>query len=197
MVQATVPPASVFGEVQKRWGWLLAFGILAIVLGTLGLGSVIFLTLASVLFFGWLILIEGGVQLFQAFQCRGWKSVLWHVLGALLHVLAGIVVIGDPVLASNLFTLLLAAAILASGVTRIVVAFQMRAAGVWLWPLLGGLVAVALGLMIAVHWPASSLVVIGLFIAIELIVNGWTLVTVALAARAAGQGTGGSAPRPA
>ncbi len=174
---------ALFGDIQKNWAWLLALGILSIVLGTVGLGCAFTLTLAGVLLFGWLILIEGGIQLFQAWQCRGWKSIVWHVIVALMHVLAGIVVIRDPLLASGLFTLFLAGAIFASGVMRIVLAFQMRESGAWLWPLLGGAISALLGVMIAAKWPASSFFVIGLFIGIELIVNGWTLVIVALAAR--------------
>jgi uncharacterized membrane protein HdeD (DUF308 family) len=40
------------------------------------------------------------------------------------------------------------------------------------------------GLMILMEWPQSGLWIIGLFIAIELIFNGWSYVFVALAARA-------------
>ena len=37
--------------------------------------------------------------------------------------------------------------------------------------------------MIAVRWPVTGLWVIGLFVAIEMIVNGWSCVFMALAAR--------------
>lgn len=49
------------------------------------------------------------------------------------------------------------------------------------------------------EWPVSGFWVIGLFVAIELILNGWSYVFVALAARKAGQaesddaGTAGAA----
>jgi uncharacterized membrane protein HdeD (DUF308 family) len=39
--------------------------------------------------------------------------------------------------------------------------------------------------MIASGWPASSFFVIGIFISIELILHGWTLVALALAAHSA------------
>jgi uncharacterized membrane protein HdeD (DUF308 family) len=183
---ATPAAAGIFGDLSKNWGWLLAMGIVAIALGTFGLGRVFLLTLAGVLFYGWLILIEGVLQAVQSFQCRGWRSVAWHVLVAALHVLAGVVVIRNPLLASEVLTLFLAAAILASGAVRVALALQHRAHGGWLWALLGGGVSMALGLMIAVRWPASGFFVIGLFIAIELIVNGWTMVALALAARRGG-----------
>lgn len=41
----------------------------------------------------------------------------------------------------------------------------------------------ALGVIIATHWPVSGLWFIGLFVAVELIVNGWPCILLALAAR--------------
>jgi len=57
----------------------------------------------------------------------------------------------------------------------------------------GGIAAIVLGALIAADWPGSSFFVIGLFIAIELIVNGWTMIALALAARAAGPRPGSDA----
>lgn len=189
--------AAFFGQVRKNWGWMLGLGILAIVLGTVGLGRLYAVTIVGVVFFGWLILIEGGIQVVHAFQCRGWKSVVWHGLIAVLHVIAGIVVISDPLLASSLLTIFLAASILAGGVVRIVLALQHRAAGGWLWPLVSGAVSVLLGLMIWAKWPYSGLFVIGLFIAVELILNGWAMVAIALAARASSGESDTPSPQPA
>lgn len=187
--------ASLFGDLQRKWGWLLALGILSLVLGTVGLGRTLALTLASVLFFGWLLLIAGAFELAGLFQCRGWRSALWQALIAVLHVVAGVCVLRNPVLASGVFTLLLAAAILAGGVLRIGLALQHREHAGWVWGLIGGIAGVALGGMIAAGWPASSLFVIGLFVSIELILHGWTMVALALAARASGRP--GASPQPA
>ena len=67
-----------------------------------------------------------------------------------------------------------------------------------IWPLLGGIAALALGFMIIARWPVSRLWVIGLFVAIELIVNGWSCVFIALAAKEAGKlRPVGEAPAPA
>lgn len=55
----------------------------------------------------------------------------------------------------------------------------------WGWPLISGLVSVLLGGMILAQWPQSGLWIIGLFIAIELLLNGWSYLFIALAARTA------------
>jgi uncharacterized membrane protein HdeD (DUF308 family) len=179
--------SAFFGELKKSWGWLLALGILSIILGTIGLWMTFGLTLASVLFFGVLLIAGGIFQLAHAFKCKGWKSVLWHVLIALLYIWGGIVIIIDPVLASTLLTLMLAWILIAVGVFRIIMAFQFRSADGWFWPLLAGIVSILLGGMIIAQWPMSGFWVIGLFVAIELIFNGWAYVFIALAARKAGQ----------
>jgi uncharacterized membrane protein HdeD (DUF308 family) len=56
-------PTPVLGDLAHNWGWLLAQGILLVVLGTIGLGIIIWLTLASVFIFGVFLFIGGGVQI--------------------------------------------------------------------------------------------------------------------------------------
>ena len=51
------------------------------------------------------------------------------------------------------------------------------------WTLIGGIAAIILGIMIMNKWPVSGLWVIGMFVAIELIFNGWGMVMAALAVR--------------
>jgi uncharacterized membrane protein HdeD (DUF308 family) len=184
--QATVP-APVLGDLIYNWGWLLAQGILLVVLGTIGLGLTIWLTLATVFIFGVFLVIGGGVQLFQTFKCKGWGSILWHVLIALLYVLAGLMIMADPVAASTLFTLLLAGALVGIGIVRLIMAFQLRGIKNWGWPLIGGIAAIVLGLMILARWPVSGFWVIGLFVAIEMIFSGWSYIFIALGAKELGK----------
>ena len=49
--------------------------------------------------------------------------------------------------------------------------------------LLHGLINVALGVMIWRRWPSDALWVIGLFIGIDMIFNGWALLMLGLAAK--------------
>ena len=179
--------STVFGEVSRNWGWILALGIVFIILGMIGLSMLFALTMASVFFFGILILVGGVVQLVDAVKCKGWKGILWHLLMAILYIVCGVVVIVNPVGASMILTMMLAGVLIAVGLVRIGMAIQMRKHGSWVWPLLGGIVTILLGVMILGQWPISGLWVIGLFVAVELIVNGWSYLFVALAARKAGQ----------
>ena len=89
----------------------------------------------------------------------------------------------DPLGTSSIFTMMIAGALVAIGIVRIIMAFQMWETKGWIWLLLGGIVAIALGSMIVAEWPLSGLWVIGMLIAIEMLVAGWSMVMMALAAR--------------
>jgi uncharacterized membrane protein HdeD (DUF308 family) len=180
-------PLPVLGDLVHNWGWLLAQGILLVVLGTIGLGLSFLLTLATVFIFGVFLVIGGGVQIFQTFKCRGWGSILWHALIAVLYVLAGLSVMANPLAASTLLTLLLAGALVGIGVMRLIIAFQVRGVRNWGWTLIGGIAAMVLGFMILAQWPVSGFWVIGLFVAIEMIFSGWSYIIIALGARQIGK----------
>jgi uncharacterized membrane protein HdeD (DUF308 family) len=185
-LQAMVP-AEVLGDLIHNWGWLLAQGILLVVLGTIGLGMTFWLTLGTVLIFGVFLVIGGGVQLFQAFKCRGWQSILWHVIIGILYILAGVIIFGNPLMASTMLTLFLGGVLIGVGIVRIVMALQHRGLKNWVWPLIGGIAAIILGLMILAQWPVSGFWVIGLFVAIEMIFSGWSYIIIALGARQMGK----------
>ena len=185
---------NVLGDLKKNWGWFLALGILFIILGFIGLGMMVALTIASVVFFGVLLVIAAVAQIINAFKGKGWKSITWHILSAILYGLAGVVIFIDPLVASLIFTLVLGFLILLVGITRIVMAFHIRGAKGWGWPVVSGIISVLLGIMIIAQWPVSGLWVIGLFVAIEMIMSGWSYIFLALAARRAGEFIPGQAP---
>lgn len=186
----TTAPTDVklpFGNLPDKWGWLVGFGIVSTILGIVGLGMTFGLTVAGVLLFGVLLLVGGVLQLVDAFKYRGWKSTLLHAAIALVYVLTGFMMIVDPAGAAVALTLLLGVALITAGVLRIVICFQHRDQRGWVWPMLGGVASVVLGGIILVGWPVSGFWVIGLFIAIELLINGWTAIFLGLVARRAKQ----------
>lgn len=170
---------------KRNWGWLLALGILFVILGAIGLSMVVGLTLASVLFFGVLLLIAGGLQLVDVFRSKHWKGVLWQAFIAVLYLLGGLLVIYDPILASAVITAMLAGVLIVIGASRLAMAITLRGSKGWGWLLVAGLTAIILGTLILIHWPWSGLWFIGLFIAIELMMSGWTYILIALSVRKA------------
>ena len=128
---------TVFGEARRNWGWLLALGVIFVILGIIGLGMTFAVTMASVMMFGVLLLVGAGAQFADAAKCQGWKGITSHVLVAFLYLVAGIGAIFDPLGASSMLTLMLAGALIFIGLARGLMAFQMRSVGNWFWPFLG------------------------------------------------------------
>lgn len=174
---------TVDGNLKRGWGWLLSLGILFVVLGTIGLGMVVGVTMASMLIIGFLLIIGGVFQLLDSFRSKHWKALLWHLLIGIFYIFAGGLVIDDPVLASTIITAILAWTLIIIGIARCMMAFSLRPSAGWFWLLIAGIAALVLGLMILAHWPISGLWVIGMLISIEMIINGWSYILLALAIR--------------
>ena len=125
-------------------------------------------------------------EVINAFQLKSWgKFLLWIALG-LLYIVAGFVTFENPLLAAALLTLMLGAALVASGVMRIVLAFSMKEGMPWMWVALSGVITILLGGVILARWPVSSLYILGIFLGIDLVFAGigWIFVGLGLKARA-------------
>jgi uncharacterized membrane protein HdeD (DUF308 family) len=131
------------------------------------------------------LLFSGAVQLLHAFQVRGWKGFLLHLVGALLYLAAGVVIVLFPLGGVLTLTLFLAGVFLVEGVSRTMLALRMRPAQGWGWFLVGGLAGIVLGLMIWLEWPSSALWALGLLVGINLLFSGVSLTSLALAFRRA------------
>jgi uncharacterized membrane protein HdeD (DUF308 family) len=176
-------PAEIDARLADRWGWFVALGVLYVVLGTFGLIAVGPLSLASALLIAVLFIIGGVGQLIQAFRCAGWRSTAVHVLGAILYVVAGGLLLAQPLVGLVTITLVIGAIIFAAGVTRIVIAFQHRPDPGWTWLAVSGVVGVLLGLVILAGLPGNALWVLGLLVAVELLMEGWSMVLMGFALR--------------
>jgi len=120
---------------------------------------------------------------------------------------ADVIMIALPVQSAWWLTLLLGATFVVTGVFRLIMAFQMKATGASIWVGLSGAVSILLGVLIysivdlpdpaafstaegAATWFSAWGWVIGLFVALEFLMNGIALVMLALAARSVRQDGG-------
>lgn len=169
-------------DIRQNWGWLLALGIVWIILGVIALVDSIAATIASMLVFGWVLLIAGIVEAVQAFRHRRGGHLFLHVLEAVLSFVVGLMLLRHPLAGALVMTLLLAAYFVVAGIFRIVAALSIRPPQ-WGWALGNGIITLILGILVWAQWPVSGLWIIGLFIGIDLIVTGWTRVMLALTVR--------------
>ncbi|OHV75999.1 HdeD family acid-resistance protein [Rhizobium sp. LCM 4573] len=173
------------GTVRDKWGWFLALGILLLVFGIIAFANLFVATVASVFYIGMMMLIGGAAQFIHAFQSKGgWRDWLYWGLSGLLYTIAGLLAFWNPALTAVVFTFFMAVAMIVAGGFRIWIGFRMRPMKGAGWVITAGIVTVIAGLVIALGWPVNSLWVLGLFLAIDLIMQGWALIALALAARA-------------
>ena len=169
-------------DIRRHWGWYVAVGVALVVLGVVALGAVGLATLASVLVFGWLLVFGGIIQTIHAWRLRGWGGFTRHFVGGVLSLVVGGLIVANPAAGALSLTLLMATFFMVGGIFRIVAALSFRLPGRG-WAVAGGIVTVLLGMMIAAAWPVSGVWVIGTFVGIDLIFDGWSLVMAGLGAR--------------
>ena len=70
--QAATRPG--FDALRAKWRWIFALGIIYVVAGLIGLGSVVVATVVSVFVVGIMMLIAGVAEVVNAFQVKSWES---------------------------------------------------------------------------------------------------------------------------
>lgn len=170
--------------LQKGWGWLLALGVVFIILGIIALGSPYALTLAVDLMLGWILIICGIISIVSAFFSGNWGRFLLILLSGIIFVIAGILLVANPLKGVLTLALILAAFLLVEGIFKIIYAFQMKATQNWGWVLASGIISLILAILIWAQWPAS-IVIIGLLVGFYILFSGISMVMLSIAARSA------------
>jgi uncharacterized membrane protein HdeD (DUF308 family) len=157
---------------EPSTGWLRTLGIGFVVLGVLAIAAAFVATLATVLFFGALLLVGGIAQIVHALHARD-DHFAWQTASGLIYLVAGALLVFDPVGGAVGLTLLLAAFFFLAGVVRLSLAGrERRARGPSGTLIVGGVLDLLLGLLIVLGWPQTGGWVIGTFLGIELVFCG-------------------------
>lgn len=180
-------------EVTKtfaaQWGWILAFGVALVVIGAAAIVRSVAATLASMMVFGWLLLLAAGVETAAAVMVGHWAGFFQHALAAILFGVVGFIFVVRPVITAEVLTAVMAIFFLVGGIFQIVGSFMIGYGGGgyggWGWHFIDGAINVLLGLMIFARFPSSALWVIGLFIGVDLVFYGATWIAIAMAIRGA------------
>lgn len=182
-MDATAGNFSGIDDLKKNSGWLIALGIVLLLLGILALSSPLVAGIAVELLVGSFLLIGGMVQAAFALSVKSWGARLLSLSSGILSILCGGLIIAHPLLGLNFLTLLLAAFFVVEGFSKMVSSFQLRPAKGWGWALFSGLVGVLLGVMIWTQWPLSGAWAIGTLVGINILFSGSSMMAMGLAAR--------------
>jgi len=165
---------------MKNSGWLTALGIILIILGIIALGSLISTAIITLAILGWLIFIFGLAQLVQVFGAKSGGEIFLHLLAGAFGVIIGLLIVFNPGATASFLTTILAIFFIAIGLYRLIYAFSYQNTHRG-WSIAFGIISLVLGLILVVSGPTASLTVIGLFVGLELILYGASLIAAASA----------------
>ena len=160
-------------KLKGAWLWFLILGGALIVLGMVALVYSTLFTIVSVEVFGIFMIVGGAFCIGGSCFTGSWGGFFLTLLTGVLQLVVGLICFRHPVEAAIVYTLLMAAFFMVGGLFRIAgsLAGQFRGRG---WVLLNGIITLVLGIMIWQQMPFSGLWVIGTFLGIDLIFNGWS-----------------------
>jgi uncharacterized membrane protein HdeD (DUF308 family) len=177
--------AKVSAAVRAHWQAFLFEGILLVVLGLAAIIVPPLASLAVTIFLGWMFLISGIAGLVITFWARAMPGFWWSLLSAVLALVAGLVLIAQPVQGTLTLTIVVGVYFLAEGVTSIMYALEHRRelSERWSWMLFAGIMDLVIAGLIIAGLPGSALWAVGLLVGINLLFGGASLIGMALAAR--------------
>lgn len=165
---------------MKYWFLWLIVGVLSVIAGFVAFANPFAATLTAELLAGYLFTVIGILTFISAFQDQGWGARIWALLLGVVLTVFGFNLIANPLEGVLRLTVIVAALMMVMGILRIAIAFTPVAAGARGFLIIAGLLSIVLSVMIFSSFPWSGAVVLGIFLAIELISNGISMIFVAL-----------------
>ncbi len=176
---------SEFYDLRSYWTCFLAMGILLVVCATAAVifpALTIITSFAAMVILGICLMVAGVATVITALWAGRWSGMFLQLLIGILYVMVGFLVTDRPAQSAVAITSFIAAFFIVAGVFRIAAALAMRFTH-WGWALLNGVVTLLCGVIIYRHFPQSGLWVIGLLVALEMLLFGWSWIMLALAIR--------------
>ena len=159
-------------HLRARWGEIVAFGALLVVLGLAALCFTLPSTIATVTVNGVFFLVAGVAEIGVGAHAKSWARFFLWIIGGAIYLIAGLFCILNPVFASLALTLALGAGLIAAALVRAYLAFHLPGGNPRAMVLLAAAVTFLLGLVILVHWPTDSVYVLGILLGVDLLFHG-------------------------
>ena len=166
---------------MRNWFlWMIA-GLISLFGGFFALANPLAATLTAELLAGWMFVAVGVMIIVSAFGDQGWGGRILSILIGLVILILGIDLIANPLAGVVSLTFVVAIGLIVMGVLRILLAFRSDFAQLRWVLILSGAISLLLGAMIMSNFPQSAALVLGVYLAVELISNGVSLIVLSLA----------------
>ena len=129
------------------------------------------------------LVITGVAQVIQSFRSPGSADrIVSAILGVVVAGL-GVMVWSNPEIGSGFLMVLLMIFFVVNGLWKLTTAWRFRGASGWIWLMLSGLVSLVFVWLLWSQWPVAGAWVIGVFIGIDLLLTGLSMIVLAVTAR--------------
>ena len=167
-------------QTSYQWGLPSLLGVLLVLLGGIAIGVPLLATLEISWLMGAVFIVSGIAQMIHTFNFDPNRSRVGRFLLAGLSLVAGFLVLRNPVTGAFAITLVMAFYFLSASVGRIAIAFELGSGSGRGWLVLSSAVSLFLGIYLISTLSTSSLVIPGLFLGVDLIMYGITFIALGL-----------------
>lgn len=175
----TYSPREEWRSLAFTGGIIAAIGVLAIVL-PYGTG------IAMTYIIGALLVVGGLTHAGQAYAERGWKGSIWQASLAVVSILAGVVLLANPIVGLLSLTLLVIAFLVVDGIAELGTSLRMAGQPGRGWIALSGVLSLVLATFLWSGFPVDAVWVVGLVVGVSLFTTGLSMVAVAYGGRRTG-----------
>ena len=163
--------------------WFLGFGIVSVMLGVAAIIFPFVAALAIEQIIGWILVISGLVGVAHGFQGKHLRTQSLSVISSIFALGIGVMLVVFPGVGILSLAVLVALFFIASGISRIAMAWRLRPLDRWLWLMLSGLLSLLFALLLLALGPGPATWVIGILLGFDLLASGIILILLALTAR--------------
>ncbi len=168
-------------SAAEHWGLLAAVGVMLIVCGFVAIATPVIASGAAVLFLGFLLLVGGIAAIIGGIHGRKSGGLAFYLIMGVLSLMAGVVILRNPVESLLTITLLIVIYLFISGIFRIIGAF-MQDAGKG-WAIASGAISILLAVLLWQQGASAALWFLGLAVGIEMIFQGFAWLSLGFAAK--------------
>ncbi len=163
-------------NMEKFGPYTLVTGILLVLLGITGIFIPSIVSIGTLFFVSWLLLIGGVFWTIHTYRydpknVMSWlKPILLFCVGGLMlfYPMTGIATVG----------LLLSVYLFIDSISNFALAQTVHPAKGWGWMVLNGFTSALLATLFLIGWPMTSLWLVGLYVSISLLFDGWALLAI-------------------
>ena len=166
----------IISEIQNFGRFTLIVGVILFFLGSVGIALPVVMSITASIFIGWLMLLAGLLWVYYTYR-HSYKHLLDWIKPVLL-VLVALLILVDPLAGVIAFTLLFSIYLLLDASGSFFMAYSMRPNYGWGWMAVNGIASLALATLLLLGWPKTTPILMGLFIGISLIFDGWVLIMI-------------------